>query len=226
MATSRSRQLLHRIALLAFVVLLGTGIWLRDVEAILFAVAVLVGVFLLPLRNGLLGRIVLALVFIDTIGWMAPAAFSNLQHHDSVVCVAIPVALGAIALAGLIAAVGVGARVVPLAVLVGAVGLVGIAAATTDDGLVAHPGDVRVSGKNVHFKPERLRAHDGTVTVVFKNRDLFWHTFTMDALDVDLRVPVKATRRMKFDAAPGTYHFYCAIPGHDAAGMHGTLTVS
>jgi uncharacterized cupredoxin-like copper-binding protein len=23
----------------------------------------------------------------------------------------------------------------------------------------------------------------------------------------------------------GTYKFYCSVPGHDAAGMHGTLTV-
>ena len=95
MAPSRSRQLLHRIALVAFVALLGVGIALRDIEAILFAVAVLVGIFLLPLRNGLLGRIVLAVVFIDTLGWMAPAAYSNLEHRDAIVCVAVPVGLAA-----------------------------------------------------------------------------------------------------------------------------------
>jgi len=226
MASSPSRVVLHRVALVDFVALLGTGIWLRDVEAIAFAVAVLVGIFLLPLGNGLVGRIVLGLVFADTIGWMAPAAFSNLRHHDAVVCVAWLIVLGAIALAGVIAAVGIGALVVPLGLLVVAVAIIGYSSATTDAGLSARPGDVRVTGKNVRFSPERLRADTGNVTVVFKNKDLFWHTFTIDALNVDIRVPVKATRRVTFDAPPGTYRFYCAIPGHDAAGMKGTLIVS
>ena len=225
MAPSRSRLLLHRVALVAFVALLGTGIWLRDVEAIAFAVAVLVGVFLLPVRNGLLGRIVLAIVFIDTIGWMAPAAFSSLRHHDAVVCVAVPVAIGTIALAGLIAAIGIGVRVVPIALVVIAIGVVGYAAGTTD-GIHARPGDVRVAGKNVRFSPQRVRTDAGQITIVFNNKDLFWHTFTIDKLDVDIRVPVKATRRVTLDAPPGTYRYYCAIPGHEAAGMKGTLVVS
>jgi len=28
------------------------------------------------------------------------------------------------------------------------------------------------------------------------------------------------------DLKPGTYEFYCSVPGHEAAGMKGTLTVS
>ena len=226
MAPSRSRQLLHRIALVAFVALLGVGIALRDVEAILFAVAVLVGILLLPLRNGLLGRIVLAVVFIDTLGWMVPAAYSNLEHHDAIVCVAVPVGLAAIALAGLVAAVGIGSRLVPIAMLGLAVGLTAVSAATTEDGIASRPGELRVAGRGVRFSPERLRAGAGDVSVRVKNTDLFWHTFTIDALDVDVRVPVKGTRRVTFDAPPGTYEYYCAIPGHNAAGMNGTLQVS
>ena len=29
-----------------------------------------------------------------------------------------------------------------------------------------------------------------------------------------------------FFAKPGTYTFFCAIPGHEAAGMKGTITVT
>ena len=32
-------------------------------------------------------------------------------------------------------------------------------------------------------------------------------------------------QQVTFTAAPGTYRFYCAIPGHTALGMAGTLTV-
>lgn len=226
MDTSRSRLVLHRIALLAFIAFLGVGIWLRDIEALAFSVAVLVGVFLLPLRKGLLGRVVLGLVFADTLVWMVPAAVSNLAHRDAIECVAVPVVLAAIALAGLAAVVGVASRLVPMLFAGVAVGLIAVSIATTEDGLATHPNDLRVSGHGVSFSPGRLEATSGPVSVRVKNTDLFWHTFTIDELDVDLRIPVKATRRITFDALPGRYEYYCAIPGHDAAGMNGTLVVN
>jgi plastocyanin len=75
------------------------------------------------------------------------------------------------------------------------------------------------------FENDELEAEAGTVTVFLDNRDYFWHTFTIRALGVDLAVPVEASGRASFDAPPGTYRFVCAIPGHEAAGMVGTLTV-
>jgi plastocyanin len=63
------------------------------------------------------------------------------------------------------------------------------------------------------------------VTVALRNRDLFWHTFTIDALRVDIRAPVGRLRSATFEARPGTYSYYCRIPGHSALGMRGTLTV-
>jgi uncharacterized cupredoxin-like copper-binding protein len=38
-------------------------------------------------------------------------------------------------------------------------------------------------------------------------------------------VPVGSDRQVTFNAPPGTYTFYCAIPGHRQAGMVGTITV-
>ena len=32
-------------------------------------------------------------------------------------------------------------------------------------------------------------------------------------------------RRIVFNAPPGTYTFYCQIPGHRQAGMQGTITI-
>ena len=34
------------------------------------------------------------------------------------------------------------------------------------------------------------------------------------------------TSTVSADLDPGTYTFYCSVPGHEAAGMRGTLTVS
>jgi plastocyanin len=63
------------------------------------------------------------------------------------------------------------------------------------------------------------------VTVSLANHDLFWHTFTIERLGVNLDVPVGGTRTVTFTAAAGTYKFICTIPGHAAAGMRGTLIV-
>lgn len=62
------------------------------------------------------------------------------------------------------------------------------------------------------------------VTLNLSNRDLWWHTFTIDELGVDLKVPMGAEREVTFSAPAGTYKYYCSIPGHDAI-MHGTLSI-
>ena len=34
------------------------------------------------------------------------------------------------------------------------------------------------------------------------------------------------TSKVTADLKPGKYEFYCSVPGHEQAGMKGTLTVS
>jgi plastocyanin len=89
----------------------------------------------------------------------------------------------------------------------------------------APPGALLVEARNIAFVPTALDARGRKVTVALRNRDLFWHTFAIDAVGLDLRVPVGRLRSASFDARPGTYRFYCSIPGHARLGMRGILTV-
>jgi plastocyanin len=90
---------------------------------------------------------------------------------------------------------------------------------------VAPQGALEVQTVNVAFVPRTLEATGGKVTVAVRNRDLFWHTFTIGRLGVDIKAPVGRLRSATFEARPGTYSFYCRLPTHAALGMRGTLTV-
>jgi plastocyanin len=111
-------------------------------------------------------------------------------------------------------------------VVVVAAALLTVAVATQPRAAVA-PGSQQLTlqAAGTAFSTTTLAAHPGRVTVSLANHDLFWHTFTIERLGVSIDVPVGGTRSITFTAAPGTYRFICAIPGHAAAGMRGTLVV-
>ncbi|MCA1727457.1 MAG: cupredoxin domain-containing protein [Actinobacteria bacterium] len=90
------------------------------------------------------------------------------------------------------------------------------------DSEAAETGDVPLAAEDLEYVPGTLTAGAGTVSVVMTNRDGTRHTFTIDALDVDLSVPPNTTQRVSFAAPAGTYTFYCR-PHADT--MEGTLTV-
>jgi plastocyanin len=115
--------------------------------------------------------------------------------------------------------------VVALAVLLAAAAAVGGSQIADGASARSRHGDLVVSAKGVRFSPTQLRVANGELRARVKNRDLFWHTFTIDSLGVDLRIPVGATRTVAFEAPAGRYEFYCRIPGHKQAGMKGTLVV-
>jgi plastocyanin len=106
-------------------------------------------------------------------------------------------------------------------IVVGAV----ISAVSASGGQLSDRGALLISATNARYSTTTLVGHSGQVTVDFTNNDLFWHTFTVPALGVNIDAPVKAHRRLTFTARPGTYEFFCAIPGHRQIGMHGTLVI-
>jgi plastocyanin len=233
------RRLVVVAALADAVVLFGYGLTRGDREALAFAIVMLVGAGLLRVGSGLLGLLVLAALFVNIEFWMFPAANGNATYRVGVVDLLIPASLVAFSLAGFVGAVAVILRLGDPAAGRGAAGPTGILAVvfifsslglawamTTAELQVAPPGALEVETANVAFVPKVLRARSGQVTVAVRNRDLFWHTFTVDALGVDIRAPVGRLRAATFEASPGTYTYYCRIPSHTILGMRGTLTVT
>jgi plastocyanin len=232
------RRLAVVAALADAVVLFGYGLARGDREALGFAVVMLVGVGLLRLGSGLLGLVVLAALFVNVEFWMFPAANGNATYRVGLVDLLIPASLVAFSLAGFIGAVGgllhlrdpaagrVAAGPTGLLAVVFVFSSLGLVWAMTDaEREVVPEGALVVETTNVAFVPDTLQASGGQVTVAVRNRDLFWHTFTIDALGVDVRAPVGRLRSAAFEARPGTYSYYCRIPGHATLGMRGTLTV-
>ena len=78
--------------------------------------------------------------------------------------------------------------------------------------------------KSARFSESQLTATGRAVTVRVTNHDLFWHTFTISELGIDLKLPVGGEKELTFTAPPGAYTYVCAVPGH-ATFMRGTLTV-
>ena len=232
------RRLTVVAALADVVVLFGYGLARGDRESLGFAVVMLVGLGLLRVGRGLLGLLVTAALFVDIGFWMFPAANGNATYRVGLVDLLIPGALLAFSLAGLLGAVGAIIHLRDPAAGRAAAGPTGILAvvfifaslglvwAMTDaKAQVAPEGASEVQTVNVAFVPKSFEVPSGKVTLAVRNRDLFWHTFTIDALKVDVRAPVGRLRAVSFEAKPGTYTYYCRIPGHATLGMRGTLRV-
>jgi plastocyanin len=232
------RRLTVVAALANAVVLFGYGLTRGDREALVYALIMLVGIGLLRVGSGVLGLLVLAALFVNIGFWMFPAANGNAMYRVGQAELVVPASLVAFSLAGFIGAVaglvhlrdpaaGRGAAaptgIIAVVFVFASLGLVW--GMTDAESQVVPEGALEVQTTNVAYVPDTLRAAGGEVTVAVRNRDLFWHTFTIDALGVDVTAPVGRLRTVTFEARPGTYSYYCRIPGHATLGMRGRLTV-
>jgi uncharacterized cupredoxin-like copper-binding protein len=92
---------------------------------------------------------------------------------------------------------------------------------------------LRISAKpgKLMFSTKTLKAHPGKVKIVFTNpkNSGIPHAFSLEGkgLDKDGKVIQPGhSESMTVTLKKGKYTFYCPVPGHEAAGMKGTLTVS
>jgi plastocyanin len=81
----------------------------------------------------------------------------------------------------------------------------------------------------LRFTTESLQANAGEVTIVMENPSSVPHNVALMGGGVDEKGEIVGKGEKSEVSAtvePGTYEFYCSVPGHEAAGMKGELTVS
>ena len=85
------------------------------------------------------------------------------------------------------------------------------------------------SGSSLAFDQKSLSAKAGNVTIDFDNKQSLQHDVAVaDSSGTVLGqtdLVSSGTTSTTVDLQPGTYTFYCTVPGHKEAGMEGTLTV-
>jgi len=116
------------------------------------------------------------------------------------------------------------------AITVGAVatGLLAGAAGAGASQLAASPTTTAtLVAEGTKFLPTSYSMSSSDVLGLFvENRDSISHSFDIDSLGIHVQVPAKATVVVAIKpASAGPIQFYCAIGGHKAAGMDGTIDV-
>jgi plastocyanin len=91
--------------------------------------------------------------------------------------------------------------------------------------LAANPGGMLM------FTKKTLTAKAGKVTIQFTNNSPIGHNLTIQQGTNGTVVGATptfmgGTKTLTVTLKAGKYTFYCSVPGHRAAGMQGTLTVS
>ncbi|MFN2615996.1 MAG: plastocyanin/azurin family copper-binding protein [Thermoleophilaceae bacterium] len=114
-----------------------------------------------------------------------------------------------------------------------------------DVGALAQAGKPKVSSKPVQEKGGQLKidadptgalaftaskalAKAGMVTLLMSNKASIQHDISVKGPGLDKKGPTVGkggTSKVSAALKPGKYQFYCSVPGHEAGGMKGTLTV-
>jgi uncharacterized cupredoxin-like copper-binding protein len=111
--------------------------------------------------------------------------------------------------------------------------LLGLAACGGGGGGGGQPaGSIKVSMTEFKFTPSSLQAKSGKVVFFLDNSGSTTHDMVIDdssGKQLTKSDLVQAGNQATFtvDKLPaGSFTFFCDLPGHQAAGMQGTLTVS
>ena len=83
---------------------------------------------------------------------------------------------------------------------------------------------------SLYFRQRTLRARAGRVSITLTNPASLGHNLAVRRNGVRLGVTATiasgASAQLSLRLQPGRYTFFCAVPGHEATGMRGTLIVT
>jgi uncharacterized cupredoxin-like copper-binding protein len=121
-----------------------------------------------------------------------------------------------------------------VAIVVAAVAAGGVVATQAASGAPKRPAKVTLrlsadsSGK-LKFNKKTLKAKHGSVSLILSNPSSLPHAIAVEGkgVDKDGKIVRKGgTSKVTVTLKKGKYTFYCPVPGHEAGGMKGTLTVT
>jgi plastocyanin len=106
-----------------------------------------------------------------------------------------------------------------------------LAAVVVSTAVAATPSVVHLSApvSGLRYDQKVVHAHAGRIKIVFLNRAMMKHNVNVELGEHELghsATIMKGTTTFFVTLKPGSYNFYCSVPGHEDAGMHGTLIVS
>jgi plastocyanin len=104
-------------------------------------------------------------------------------------------------------------------------GLVASQAASARPDAVTLRISANSSGK-LKFSKSSLKARHGKVTIKMSNPSSLPHSIAIKGKGAGKTVRKGGTSTVSATLKKGRYTFYCTVPGHEAAGMKGTLTVT
>jgi plastocyanin len=94
----------------------------------------------------------------------------------------------------------------------------------------AHVIEIDVSPSGFSYVKSSVTAKAGPVVIHSMNPQSVGHDISLNGNGVNLHGKIVSNGGVSViaiqDLKPGTYTYYCSVPGHEAAGMKGTLTVS
>ena len=85
------------------------------------------------------------------------------------------------------------------------------------------------TGGQLAYDTKQLSTQAGSVNITFENASPLEHNVTIAQVRKVLGATptfTNGTRSVTLNLKPGTYTFYCSVPGHRQAGMEGTLKVT
>lgn len=117
-------------------------------------------------------------------------------------------------------------RLVLSLVAAGVLAVTAISTATATTTTTVHLS-APVSG--LRYNQKVVHAHTGRIKIVFLNHSALKHNVNVEKGEHELghsATVSRGTTTFFVTLKRGTYNFYCSVPGHEDAGMHGTLIVS